>query len=719
MSQIIFLGTGGGPTPGVVLTLTGNNPVAVPPDGLGNINVVGDGVTIDVFGDAGTNTLTISAIGGTGVLTLTGDAGGAVSPVAGNIDVPGDRNMNTLGNTVPGELEVRMNNNIFLGDLSTITANNDALTAVSGDITLQGTGVNAAGNINLRETFTTGTGAYGVINLDSNVATRARFIHATSGISPTNSVYVGLESGNFTTTSQANTGIGYQALNAIGLSPTANRNTAVGAQSMRQAVNAEDCVAVGIGSMDQLISGQRNTCLGGQSGVNLLTGSNNILVDYNAGFSYNAAETNNINIGNQGVVGDNNTIRIGRLSAFGTQNPHTSAYMAGVAGVTVSNQEMVVIDTTTGQLGSEPIGTGAVLTLTGNTGGAVPPTAGNINIINTNTTVPIIGIPGTSTLTQDYSLRNLIFGTNPVGLPGDTATVAIGYRICEQFNLGGNNVLFGDSTIPNATTIVSTVAIGTESLSSASSSVQNTAIGFGTLRNLVNGNNNIAVGHQAGLNIQGSQSRNICIGSVGSVGENNTTRIGTTFQQTRCFIAGVNSNTLTGPFINISASTDQLAVTSMTSDSSGRVTNASQPLFSVYNNNAIVNVTGDNTIYTIIFDTTDVNQGSVYNAGTGTFTAPITGRYLFGLTCTVSNLSSGHNEGKVFIVTTPRTYTGNWVNPFVVSTAGAGIYTFTTSVLVSLTASQTAQFQVQVSNSTKTVNVAGGIFTYAYGYLVA
>lgn len=51
------------PIPGEVITLTGNSGGAVGPDGGGNINVVGDGTTVTVAGNPGTNTLTISAFG--------------------------------------------------------------------------------------------------------------------------------------------------------------------------------------------------------------------------------------------------------------------------------------------------------------------------------------------------------------------------------------------------------------------------------------------------------------------------------------------------------------------------------------------------------------------------------------------------------------------------------------------------------------------------------
>ena len=53
-------------------------------------------------------------------------------------------------------------------------------------------------------------------------------------------------------------------------------------------------------------------------------------------------------------------------------------------------------------------GGGTLNTLTGNTGGAVPPTAGNINVVGDGTTITVAGNPGTSTLTI-----STIGGLNP------------------------------------------------------------------------------------------------------------------------------------------------------------------------------------------------------------------------------------------------------------------------------------------------------------------
>lgn len=87
-------------------TLTGNDDIAVPTDSQNNINVVGDGTTITIAGDASTHTLTASLISGGTSLTLTGDNSLAVSPDGsgtinilgggGTISVVGDPSDNTL-----------------------------------------------------------------------------------------------------------------------------------------------------------------------------------------------------------------------------------------------------------------------------------------------------------------------------------------------------------------------------------------------------------------------------------------------------------------------------------------------------------------------------------------------------------------------------------------------------------------------------------------------
>jgi len=124
---------------GTVITLTGNSGGSVPANPSGNINVVGDGTTIDVVGNPSTNTLTISAIGSGVLETLTGNSGGAVSPSAGNINVVGDGTTITVAGN-PGTHTLTISA-ISSGVLETLTGNSGgAVSPSAGNINVVGDG---------------------------------------------------------------------------------------------------------------------------------------------------------------------------------------------------------------------------------------------------------------------------------------------------------------------------------------------------------------------------------------------------------------------------------------------------------------------------------------------------------------------------------------------------------------------------------------------------
>lgn len=88
-----------------ILSITGNTGGPVMP-AVGNIDLVGDGVTIDIVGTPGTNTLTMSTGGGI-TQTLTGDSGGAVPPDGGgNVNIVGTGSITVVGNPGTSTLTV-------------------------------------------------------------------------------------------------------------------------------------------------------------------------------------------------------------------------------------------------------------------------------------------------------------------------------------------------------------------------------------------------------------------------------------------------------------------------------------------------------------------------------------------------------------------------------------------------------------------------------------
>jgi len=84
-----------GPVISPIETITGNSGGDVGPDGLGNIDIVGDGTLIDIVGNPGTNTLDVnlsSAIPSSFIADV-----GTATPVLNALTVVGGTNMNTQG----------------------------------------------------------------------------------------------------------------------------------------------------------------------------------------------------------------------------------------------------------------------------------------------------------------------------------------------------------------------------------------------------------------------------------------------------------------------------------------------------------------------------------------------------------------------------------------------------------------------------------------------
>lgn len=79
--------------------------------------------------------------------------------------------------------------------------------------------------------------------------------------------------------------------------------------------------------------------------LNLTSGNSNIAIGQNAGSNLTSAETNDIYIGNTGVAGESNTIRIGDLAA------QTVTFLAGISGATSASGVAVFVNPS-GQLGT-------------------------------------------------------------------------------------------------------------------------------------------------------------------------------------------------------------------------------------------------------------------------------------------------------------------------------------------------------------------------------
>lgn len=84
----------------------------------------------------------------------------------------------------------------------------------------------------------------------------------------------------------------------------------------------------------------------------------------------------------------------------------------------------------------------------------------------------------------------------------------------------------------------------------------------------------------------------------------------------------------------------------------GEINRPLQSAFYAFNSATDLNVTGDGTNYTIICDTEVYDQNGDYNNGTGAFTAPVAGRYMFTAGVQLLQLAATMTAGVSAITTT-------------------------------------------------------------------
>jgi len=209
----------------------------------------------------------------------------------------------------------------------------------------------------------------GNLNLTSNgqivIASNRCVYGINNGGSFNGNFYAGINAGPGTIGSGAfivnNTAVGVNALGTPGpythnflyntaLGYGAGGNMAAGIVNFFGGYNA----GLNVGSGSPASGATANVAIGsdptGPNGAlqNLLTGSYNTAIGVGsagaAGISYTGAETLNILIANTGVTGESQVTRIG--------SDQTTCYIAGIAGVTVASSAAVLINTSTGQLGT-------------------------------------------------------------------------------------------------------------------------------------------------------------------------------------------------------------------------------------------------------------------------------------------------------------------------------------------------------------------------------
>lgn len=168
-------------------------------------------------------------------------------------------------------------------------------------------------------------------------------------------------------------------------------------------------------------------------------------------------------------------------------------------------------------------------------------------------------------------------------------------------------------------------------------------------------------------------------------------------------------------FQSRTAATDNTLVVS----TAGEVTMPLTPAFLAYLAGTDTNATGDSTAFTLgsgnaLTEVYDQNGDFVT---TGTFTAPVTGKYNLECSIQLNNLGAAHANGSVYISTSNRNYYVN--NSYNVGTARTGggnpnIAALNGSCLADMDAMDTATVVITVADSTKTVGIGAAAFPISY-----
>jgi hypothetical protein len=380
-----------------------------------------------------------------------------------------------------------------------------------------------------------------------------------------------------------------------------------------------------------------------------------------------------------------------------------------------------------------------LLTLTGNTGGAVAGTLQNINVVGAGG-ITVTGNPGTSTLTITTSGGVGVIDTidGDVGyITGSTVSLTGLTTAGSSVSFVGNDLtaMVLDTTDANENTLIGAAAgnntlsgtnntgLGFTTLHALTTGSQNSALGMNTLKGITTGANNIALGYNAASNYTTSESSNIIIGNTGTVSESHVLRIGTngsgSGQQSSCYIAGIDGVNVGSVARVVTEASNQLGTAIITAGAGITVTPGANTITiaavgggSVAGEGAF-NAYGVNLTFTVPSGgvhaaslgtnntpaagmSTLFNNGSYFYGGDGsstpaTYTAPATGIYEFAMYGIVTMTSAG--TVGLQLLATGGTY--QFASTSTTSTGLVGVQSY----IIPMTAGDTVQFQIVCSQA--------------------
>jgi hypothetical protein len=189
-----------------------------------------------------------------------------------------------------------------------------------------------------------GLNAGSSVSFDANIAHTIMTLNVTDSNSNT---IIGKNSGKGAISSVQNTVLG--ASSGSSLTSGTGVNTLIGYSNGPLITTGSNTSSLGAGNLSLLTTGTDNTALGTTTLTAIDIGSFNIAIGSHSGIGLSGGDSSNILINHIGVGGQSNTIRIGTQGPGSDQQ--NKCFIAGIVTNTVSNQQIVTINSSTGQLG--------------------------------------------------------------------------------------------------------------------------------------------------------------------------------------------------------------------------------------------------------------------------------------------------------------------------------------------------------------------------------